>query len=152
MGGLAGGLYGLFSAPQTGASTRGDLTGRWHDLSERVAQSVAAVDSQVRATLGRDEAGAAATDARPIAASLVGPAGPFVEADGQPVLLLPDPLEPDPIVETMVEVEELTVIESNEGEEEMAIIVEEEARLLETPPTAGPPASGVTAVARGDQA
>jgi len=104
IGGVGGGLYGLWTAPQSGARTRADLAHRWDELSERAAQAVAEADAEIRAALGRD---GSRPPPVPPATPVVSASGPFTEPDGAPVLLLPDPLEADPVVVLETETEPL---------------------------------------------
>src|SRR3712207_4374635 len=48
LGGAVGAIYGLMNAPRPGAQTRADLTERWHDVSERTAQEIANLETEVR--------------------------------------------------------------------------------------------------------
>ena len=48
LGGVIGAVYGLMNAPRPGAQTRVDLTERWHDVSERTAQEIAHLETEVR--------------------------------------------------------------------------------------------------------
>jgi gas vesicle protein len=48
LGGVIGAIYGLMNAPRPGAETRVDLTERWHDVSERTAQEIANLETEVR--------------------------------------------------------------------------------------------------------
>ncbi len=111
VGGVVGGLYGLFTAPQAGARTRADLARRWDDLAEQGAQAIAAADGRVRDALGRDQAPPAPSGRTLGATPLVSASGPFIEAEGDPVLLLPDPLEPDPVAVVDVEVDVVVAAE-----------------------------------------
>lgn len=95
LGGVAGGVYGLFWAPQAGVRTRADLASRWGEATAQARQTVGGAEEQLRTALRRD---AATPQPRPpLATPVVGASGPFTEADGEPVLLLPDPLEADPV-------------------------------------------------------
>ena len=48
LGGTIGAILGLMNAPRPGAQTRADLTERWHDVSERTAQEIANLETEVR--------------------------------------------------------------------------------------------------------
>jgi gas vesicle protein len=48
LGGTIGAILGLMNAPRPGAQTRADLTERWHDASERTAQEIANLETEVR--------------------------------------------------------------------------------------------------------
>ncbi len=89
LGGIAGATYGLLNAPQSGAQTRAGLVAQWNAAVERVAQAVAGVEASLREVVGDDEAASAPTVVHP-----------RIESITEPVVTLPDPLEPDPIVET----------------------------------------------------
>lgn len=109
LGGIAGGVVGLVWAPQAGARTRADLASGWTEATERAGQAVAGAEEQARALLHRDSDAAPATPRRPLATAVVGPSGPFIEPDGDPVMLLPDPLEPDPVAVVETEIAGLRI-------------------------------------------
>ena len=94
LGGLAGGAYCLWVAPQAGAETRAELAQRWNVVAERLAQGVATIDAGARRAVTQVEERSA-----PVVARLerLRPAA-GTAASTEAVLLLPDPLEPDPIV------------------------------------------------------
>ena len=107
LGGLAGALGTLFWAPQSGAQTRTQLAERWNAAAERAAQGVATVDARTRELAARAGEGVApvverlervrpgsdASRAEAVEAEAT------VEVDVEPVFTLPDPLEPDPVVD-----------------------------------------------------
>ena len=94
LGGLAGGAYSLWVAPQAGAQTRAELAQRWNLVAERLAQGVASIDAGARRVATQIE-----ERSSPVVARLEHrrPAAP-TSVSTETVLLLPDPLEPDPIV------------------------------------------------------
>ena len=107
LGGLAGAVGTLFWAPQSGAETRTQLAERWNAAAERAAQGVATVDTRARDLAARAGEGVApvverlerirpGTDASP---AEVIEAEATIEVDVEPVFTLPDPLEPDPVVD-----------------------------------------------------
>ena len=105
LGGVLGGGYALLNAPQSGAETRAELAARWKELTGRVAGAVAGVEDEARRlAAGAGEAVAPLTDrlsrdrAETAAAVEVVEGGVRVTVETEPVLTLPDPLEPDPIV------------------------------------------------------
>lgn len=57
LGGAIGGVVGLMNAPRAGASTRADLTERWHDVEERAAQEIANLETEVRDRIAPDVPG-----------------------------------------------------------------------------------------------
>ena len=106
LGGVLGGAYALLNVPQSGAQTRAELAARWNGLTDQLAGAVAAVDEDVRrlaATAG--DVAAPLTErldrhrAETAAAVEVAEVEAVVTTESrEPVVTLPDPLEPDPIV------------------------------------------------------
>ena len=104
LGGLAGALGTLFWAPQSGAQTRTQLAERWNAAAERAAQGVATVDARTRELAARAGEGVAPVverleRVRPGSDASPAEAEATVEVDVEPVFTLPDPLEPDPVVD-----------------------------------------------------
>lgn len=98
VGGVAGAAYGLFSAPQAGRRTRGQLAEQADALVQRLADGVAALRAQTGSTVAQ-----VSDTVEGLVGRGHGPdrddTNPIV-VDAEPAFTLPDPLEPDPIVAT----------------------------------------------------
>lgn len=100
LGGLAGGAYALLNAPQSGARTRAELGERWGVVGERMAAGVAQIDAKTRPARVRIGGAANATVERfGRLRRTTDRAGGAEVAEGDPLITLPDPLEPDPIAD-----------------------------------------------------
>jgi len=137
LGGVAGAAYGLFSAPQAGRRTRGQLAEQGDAVVQRLADGVAALRAQT---------GSAAAQVGETVEGLVGrghspdrdDTNPIV-VDAEPVFTLPDPLEPDPIVATDPDTD-LTADRAPVmlGAPEADVVVDDPRQATDGPP----PASG----------
>ena len=107
LGGLVGGAYVLFNAPQSGAQTRSELAARWNALTGGLASKAAAVDGNVRQVVAsaghavsplaeRLDRGRAGTAGKATVVETT--EGEVATAGAEAVFTLPDPLEPDPVV------------------------------------------------------
>lgn len=99
VGGVAGAAFALFRAPQAGAQTRAQLAERRDAVSNRLAAGIAALDERARRLVARVGGAVAPVGARLEAIRPAPPPSEDVAGGGEPVFLLPDPLEPDPIVD-----------------------------------------------------
>ena len=103
LGGLLGGAYTLFTAPQSGAQTRSELVARWNALTGGVASKAATLDGEVRQLVSSAEAAVSPLAERlhrDRADTAVAAEAVEVEvatAETEPVFTLPDPLEPGPV-------------------------------------------------------
>jgi hypothetical protein len=105
LGGLIGGGYALFRVPQAGAETRSQIAARGDDMTQRVSATTGAFNDQTRDLLTRASAETAPirerlTSIRPggLVSSPTEGVAPRTEIVTEPVLTLPDPLEPDPVI------------------------------------------------------
>lgn len=100
LGGLAGATYTLFNAPQAGSQTRAQLAEQLNGLNGQLGTATAKLGEQGERLGQRATATVAALTERVTGDAAVVDAATArtAEQKTEPVLLLPDPLEPAPVV------------------------------------------------------
>lgn len=109
LGGLVGAAVTLFRAPQSGAQTRAQLAAGAEALTQRLSQTTGQLGGEVQRAADRVTAPISGlTDRHEAGAPDMTGMVPHPREHLEPaaeVILLPDPLEPDPVVEAAPDAE-----------------------------------------------
>ncbi len=98
LGGVAGAACTLFNAPQSGSQTRAQLAEQFGALTGQLGATVAKLGEQGEQLGQRATATVSTLTERVGGGASTTAADPATERITEPIILLPDPLESDPVV------------------------------------------------------